>query len=202
MRPPSRPRARGITFLEVIFASVTLAMVAAAMLSALNHVHAMQSRQELLLGCAEVANRLIIQYLDDAKQLPSQFSPIPYGADEYRWRMDVRPITATPNPRFARAVAAQSRRDGAVGMDRLRRVTVTVWVAESSGGAGHLADGVPSVTITRLVDPMAVWRNPDSLSRRVDTEEGIRELLNIIAGMGDTPVGGGPQGDGAQERRR
>ncbi|MCW5776284.1 MAG: hypothetical protein KIS87_07600 [Phycisphaeraceae bacterium] len=176
-------RSRGITFLEVVLSTVILAMAVAAMASACGFLFNVQTRQQRTLGCAEVANRLILQYLDDQKSLPNPDLPVEYGPAQYRWQLAKSRVRVVTDPALEQAVR-ERRIQGGLSLDRLEQITVTVWLSERSGGARTLADGPPSVTITRLTDPVKVYRNPDSFDNLINTEEGRRTLINMLMGGG------------------
>lgn len=174
--------ARGISFLEVVFATVVLAMAVATMAASVRAISLQQSRSQHLLACAELANRLIIQYLDDEKSLPPSGLTVAYGQSEYRWRRSVTRVEATLEDSLSRAIEdAVQTREGAQSPDRLRKVAMTVWLSEKSGGASLPDAGAPQVTIVRLVDPLAFYRRPpDSLQNLI--QNGADQLLERIYG--------------------
>lgn len=150
---------RGMTFLETVAAAAILALLAAVIFGGFEAMISGQHRQQHRLACAELANRLILQYLDDKDALPSESAPIGYDGERYRWEMRETPARLVP----ARPEVA-SERAGASGLtpDRMSVVAVTVWLGEESGGSTSPNSGVPAVTLTRLFDPIAL-RNPDSI---------------------------------------
>ncbi len=171
--------ARGMTFLEVVFATVILAMTVATMAATVAAISTQQWRSQKLLATAELANRLVIQYLDDADALPSQDLTVSYGADEYRWKMRVTRVTATLDETVVRNIEeAQSRRSSATP-DRLKKVVITVWLSEKSGGMLLADQGAPQSTLVRIVDPFAFGRRtPDSLTHKMeDTGKLLEQLL-------------------------
>jgi type II secretory pathway pseudopilin PulG len=84
--------APGLTLLEIVLASALLGMVAAGILGTLSAIWGWQGRQQEVLGAAEVANRLILTYLDDETVMPSQALPVAYGPYRYHWKMDKEPV--------------------------------------------------------------------------------------------------------------
>ncbi len=179
----SAARSRGITFLEVVLSTVILAMAVAAMASSCGFLFGVQTRQQRTLGCAEVANRLILQYLDDQKSLPNPDLPVEYGPAQYRWNLEKSRVRVVTDPALDQAVSDRRIQSG-LSLDRLEQITVTVWLSERSGGARTLGEGPPSVTMTRLTDPVKVYRNPDSFDNLINTEEGRRSLINMLMGGG------------------
>ncbi|VAX40656.1 hypothetical protein MNBD_PLANCTO03-2052 [hydrothermal vent metagenome] len=170
--------ARGMTFLEVVFATVILAMTVATMAATVAAISTQQQRSQQLLATAELANRLVIQYLDDPKALPSEDLTISYGQDEYRWKMRVTRVKSTLDETVARNIeAAQTRRNEA-SPDRLKKVVVTVWLSEKSGGMFLADQGGPQSRLVRIVDPFAFGRRtPDSLENMMQDTGGMLDQL-------------------------
>lgn len=176
---PARP---GLTLLEIVLAVTLLALMAGAASTAVSYVIAGQDRQAKRLAAAELANRLVLQYLDDEDSLPSQSSVIRYSSDFYRWDLTQQPLKLQPVKDPPAPTAGSPLRAGTT--DRLKQVTVRVWLSEESGGERDWRAGVPGTFITRMVDPLA-FRNPDSFGNMVNTDEGMRRLLEQM--MGATP---------------
>lgn len=196
--PPARPAcARGASFVEVVVAVLVLGLATAAMGSAFTFIHGMQERQTARLAAAELANRLILQYLDDRRMLmPQRNRPIDYGGREYRWAIRVAEVTLVNDPTLAQAISGAVRtRTGPELEDRLERVTVTVWLSESSGGAPRRGMGAPEVSLTRVLDPLNFSRNPDLATTLVTDETGMAEILETLQGRrqgwDDGEAGGG-----------
>jgi type II secretory pathway pseudopilin PulG len=176
----SRAR-RGISFLEVVFATVILALTVATMAATVNAISGQQGRSRDLLNCAELANRLVIQYLDDRKALPSEDLTLPYGDDEFRWKMSVTRVESTLDPTVERNLEEFQNRQSGASPDRLKKVVITVWLSEKSGGSYLANQGAPQSTLVRVVDPYAFMRrSPDSLQNLM--ENGTDELLNQLLG--------------------
>ncbi|MFZ4573453.1 MAG: prepilin-type N-terminal cleavage/methylation domain-containing protein [Phycisphaerales bacterium] len=178
---PHGPRVRrGLTFVEVLCAVGILALAAAAMLSASSAVMNGQSRGLKRLGAAELANRLMLQYLDDEESLPSETAPIEYGRDTYRWTKRVSGLlleSAVPQD--------PQRSGGAMSLDRLQAVTFTVWNTDEVRGLVSREDGTPSYSITRIVDPVfGQLRNPDTRARIMDDPVLRQRFIDMITGRG------------------
>ena len=170
---------RGVTFLEVVCAVTILSLVAAATIGAINSIVSGQQRSFKRLGAAELANRLMLQYLDDEESLPSDSLPIDYGRDRYRWSMSTSPITLTP----AKEPAARApRQTTGLGAERLKSVTFRVWLADASG-APQAEPGAPGFVLTRIVDPIfGPIRNPDSRQRLLEDPVAYRKFLEQFVG--------------------
>jgi len=188
MRAARRPFAtrRGITFLEVVLASALLGLVSLGVLSALNYMLLQQRRGEQVRGAAEVANRVVVMYLDNPEGMPASGQPIASGRHLYRWRYEASPITLfDPN-------AEGDEGASPLTLDRLQELTVTVWLHEDTGGSYEPRTGTPAITIRRMLDPVPT-RNPDTLAAAIADGR----LLRGVSGSGGPATTGGSQG-GAQ----
>jgi type II secretory pathway pseudopilin PulG len=185
---------RALTFVEVMCAVSILALAAAAMLSATSAVVGAQQRASKRLGAAELANRLMLMYLDNEETMPSEAAPVDYLGDSYRWSKRVVPLELRP------AVPPTEVRTGGVGLDRLRAVTITVWFTDEARGQISRVDGTPTFSLTRIVDPIfGPLRNPDTRDRIFSDPVEQRKLIDLITGRGSgsgrTPETPGRAGD-------
>lgn len=169
---------RGMTFLEVVLASALLGIVSMGILGALNYLVLQQKRAEHFAGASEVANRVVIMFLDNPDGMPPGGRPIPYGRHLYRWTYEAAPIEVF-DPNATDAATPMS-------LARLQELTVSVWLHEDSGGAYSPNASTPGIVVRRMLDPMAT-RNPDALSRSV--AEG-RLLRGLTEGGGPGRTGG------------
>lgn len=179
---------RGMTFLEAVLASALLGIVSMAVFSALNYLVLQQKRSEQIAGAAEVANRVVVMFLDDPTGMPQGGRPIAYGRHLFRWTYDAAPIevydpNATDDPM-------------PLSLTRLQELTVSVWLHEDSGGAYSPIDGTPGIVVRRMLDPLAT-RNPDSFERAI--EKGLP--FDALTGGGGTPRSGGSQSGGGGSQR-
>ncbi len=167
---------RGVTFLEATLASVLLAMVASTLGGSVSFMTRSQTRMDQKIGAAELANRLILQYIDDRESLPDKALPIEYDVDLYRWTLEESPVEFV----FDDIVDDSS---GGVGngasLGRIKLITVRVWLAADSGGSLAFSSEVPSCIITRLIDPLA-FNNPDSLETLLNQPGGIERLFESM----------------------
>lgn len=175
------PTRRGLTMLEVVLASVLMAMIATTLVAGLGYVHTAHRRQQMLLGAAEVANRIVLQYLDDKDSLPSNSSPVAYGATgqlRYYWKLDRERVQL----RAARAGAGSASRSGGVSADRLEMITVRVW-HETIPNVNPSLSGMPEdFSLRRIIDPIAV-RNPDSIAKQFSSPEKLAEWLQQFSNL-------------------
>jgi type II secretory pathway pseudopilin PulG len=182
-RANSAPGARGFTFLEAVLAAALLGIIAAAILSAIGYAWNAEIRGRQQLGAAEVANRVLISYLDDQTSLRKLPRVIDYDGRSFRWNAELREVRLVDdNPSARRDRRGETTANAA--FDRLVSVRVLAWLDD--GSAASLAPGAtPSATIERLVDPLA-FRGADTIERIFDDPERQRELLR---GLVDLPSG-------------
>lgn len=160
----SHRSARGVSLLEIVFATVVLALTVATIASGVNAISNQQGRSRQLLTCAEIANRLIIQYLDDRNALPSEDLTLPYGNEFYRYRKSVTKVQSTLDETVEQNLESYENRQSGASPDRIKKVVITVWLSERSGGSRFPDMGAPQETLVRVVDPYAfARRSPDSL---------------------------------------
>lgn len=179
--PRGRSSERGVTLLEVVFATVVLALAIATMASTVGAISSQQGRSQHLLGAAELANRLIIQYLDDEQSMPSEALTVPYGDDEYRFRLSVTRVQSTLDANIARAIEEVPTTQNGPLPDRLKKIVVTVWLSEKSGGSYTINNGAPQQSLVRIVDPLALHRRPpESIQNLV--ESGADRIMSRIMG--------------------
>jgi len=198
-----------VTFLEVVLAMALLGLASATIANVLGYVTAIQRRQDTILGCAEVSNRVILQYLLNPKKLPPRGIPIEFNNDQYRWEIKVASIEYELAPEIDLAIeeSGVSRASSPMSIDnRLERVVVTAWLAEDSGGTRSRDAGAPQVSIVRVVDRLNLGRNP-AIRRTImqSGERGIQDLIELITGGGGLPTPppatSGPSGSSTEPRR-
>ena len=168
---------RGTTLLEAVLATILLGMVAATLASAVAFMASSQRRSQQRLGAAELANRLMLQYIDDQDAMPNSTLPIEYDIDLYRWMIEVSPVE------FTMAQPSVEEENSTVGsginFERIRLVSIKVWLSEDSGGARGFSTQHPNSQLTRLIDPLA-FSNPDSLQTLLDTPGGMERLFQRL----------------------
>lgn len=183
----TRHARRGVTFLESVLGVVLLGLVTASLAGSVAFMTKAQQRLERRLAASELANRLILQLIDDDQSLPSQSLPLEYGQDLYRWSLEqqrVRFVTRTTGVAAASGVVG-----GGVSLDRIQLVIIRVWLAPESGGSYSYDPEVPGTVITRLVDPLA-FSNPDSLQTLIEEPGGLERLMNMLMQLEEGTAGG------------
>jgi type II secretory pathway pseudopilin PulG len=176
----SRSARRGLTFIETICAVAMLGLVTAAVIGAFNSIIMQQERERHRLGAMELANRLILQYLDDSDTMPAAGLPIVYGDERYHWELHEVPVQLVP----ARPDVAEDRSSAsAISVNRLHAINVTVWLSDESGGSAQFDARVPNATLTRLMDPIAL-RNPDTTDNLVHDTTKQQEFIARFRAIG------------------
>ncbi len=179
------PHRRALTLIETVAAVVLLSLLAAAVLGALSGVVAQQTRQNRRMQAMELANRLMLQYLDDPNLMPTRNMPVAYGKERYRWDVAETPVRLVP---ALTDVAAEQERRSALDWNRIKVITLHVWLGEESGGAMGFTEVVPSATLVRLMDPVAgLYRNPDTMTAILADDKRKREVFAMFQ---DTAAGG------------
>jgi type II secretory pathway pseudopilin PulG len=173
-------RAAGLTLLECVLASAMLGMVAAATLGTVSAIWGWQARQEATLGAAELANRLMLTYLDDDSELPSRSLPVAYGPFRYHWDLKRTPAKMKDPVDLSPEVAERRAARVSAGAARIEFVQVRVWLSEDHpGGSREGAPESPQAVVERLVDPLA-FRNPDSIKKMFGNMEKLGSKLSDI----------------------
>jgi len=165
-----------VTFVEAILAVVLLSMVASSLAGAVSFMTRSQTRLDQRLGASELANRLILQYMDDRESLPDRSLPIEYDIDRYRWTLEEAPVKFVFDNRQSDAPGGPG---GGVSLDRIKLITIRVWLGDDSGGSRSFTRDVPYAEITRLIDPLA-FNNPDSLETLLQQPGGLERLFDSM----------------------
>lgn len=200
IRRPRRADRRGMTFLEVVFATALFAIVASSILGVFAFTVNAVNREQKMLACAEVANRLILAYMDDPTDMPDPGKTIEYGPDEsplhFRYDYQEDPLVLIE----ARGDAKERMRDSPLRADRYVQVSVKVWLAEKSGGTRNAEDSTPQFVLTRMYDP-AYLRNPDSFMRMLQNPgAGQKRFFDVLQGRLELRRGSGERATGGMSR--
>jgi hypothetical protein len=198
---------RGVTLIETVLGAMLLGMVAATLAGTVGAIQRQAARDKQRLAAIEIANRLVLQQVDDDENLPSQSLPIAYDGMMFRWNLSVRSAGMTLSD-SGRNFESQQTGGGFDIRRRLRVATVNVWLAEESGGSATDTSAVPRASVSRLFDPIA-FRNADSTERKYgdDIERMVNELFQMTAGapaadeVQGSGSGSGPGSGGDQQNR-
>ena len=183
---PATPARRGSTLLEVVLAAVLLAGVALAIFSTLGFLQRSEDRRERTAAAYEVASRLLLQYLDDKSQMPSESEPIADGGGRYRFRFTVRPEPVT--------IESAASTDGGQMLNQTTLVRATVYRGVDAGPAG-IQPGEQLAQLTRLYNPMLLLlRSEDARNRALSRPEFFEELQRGGSSRGSGTAGTGSSG--------
>ncbi len=188
--PIARSGRSGMTFVEIVVATALLGVVSAAMFGMFSFATGMQLRQQRMLGCAEVANRQMLLYLDDPTKMDQAPKVVTYGTPDhqakFRWEYREEPIQLIE----ANADARDQTHGSTLPTDRFLQVTVRSWLSEESGGSRFPDDSTPTVTLTRMLDPLYP-RNPDSFMNMLQDPQGFQKFMgSMIGGNQGTAING------------
>lgn len=176
-----------MTLLEVVLAVLMLSLVALIVTNAVNAIMAMEANGRKRLAAYEVANRLMLTFLDDPDNLPPKANPIEYGSYQFLYDLERTP---------AKLVINRTQESGGASLqalDRFRMVGVTVYEAIPSDVA-IATEGEPLASISRAIDPFTP-RNPDSIEvigrDRTKLGKWLGELIGQQPQQPAQPRGGG-----------
>jgi type II secretory pathway pseudopilin PulG len=190
-----RSTRRGVSLLEVVLASVILVMVSASVVSVVTFINRGEAMRRKTVEAYEVANRLMLTYVDDEEAFNERTgtirpgSLIEGGELRHRWL-------------FALAEEpVQSVRDGRgeglrQNIGDMINVRISVFAAVANPGGGErLIRGEQFAELTRLHHKyQPVGRNKDSDNRRIPAL--AQRALEAARRQGGGGGGGGsrPQG--------
>lgn len=190
-QPAFRATRRGFSFLEAVLAAALLAIIASSIFTVLGYAMASDRTDTARLGAAEVANRVLISYIDDSTSIRKLPDTIDYGGNTFRWDLDDDYVRIEEPNRQNRVTSGKS---GAVptALVRLKEVRVTVW--QDDGTIESRQPGAtPGVRLNRLINPFG-YRGADSTERILESPERITELLKHISEYEEPDPEDGPQG--------
>jgi hypothetical protein len=174
-RPRLHASRRAMTLIEVLLAVLMLAMMMGVVMSAVSSIVGMESRGHMRLAAYEVANRIMLQFLDDEKGLPPKTEAVEYGIYRLMWRIDKTTATMNINRK------QESSSPNLQKLDRFQLICVTVYEAEQDGN--FETKGEPLAYLTRVIDPYTP-RNPDSIETFSNDPTKIQEMIQSIIGSG------------------
>lgn len=177
---------RGLTLLEILLAVTMLVLVTTSITAAISAITAMEARSRKRVAACELANRLILQYLDEEEALPSSSLPLDYGKDRYFYELTPWQSRMEINRR------QQSSGSNLQGLARYKVVRVTVYEAEEDGE--YPIKGQQLASIERIFDP-ATARNPDTIAK-LDQNAVLKMINSITGGQAPTPPAPAPSGGG------
>lgn len=166
---------RALTLVEVLLSVALLGLAIGVVMSAVSSIAGMEGNGRKRLAAFEVANRLMLQYLDDPKQMPDKNLAIEYGDKKFYWELDETPAVMKVNRRQEAAGNLQA-------LDRFKLIVVTVYDQDlNEAGSNTATVGEPLALLSRAIDPFAP-RNPDSLDTYEKDQSKITEMIRSLVG--------------------
>lgn len=184
-----RPRVRrwsrrGISLVEVVMASMLLAIIASAVVGGITTVVSADARNQQKLEALELANRLLLQYLDDKDAMPSQETHVNQGRGVYRWVMRVSPVQLSMPEESVIDKPAEG--PGGKTIEKLVLLSVSVFSGVPDGMGGYTY-GDRVCTLTRMYHPLSViYRNPDMMKRLAADPARMMEIMMALIDSGTT----------------
>lgn len=166
---------RAVSLIEVVMASLLLAIIASAVVGGIATVVSGDARNQQKLEALEIANRLLLQYLDDRAAMPKPERQIEQGRGVYRWNLREAPVTLTTP--IDSVVEKPTEGPGLKTLNKLVMLSVSVYNGVPDG-MGGFTYGERICTLTRAYHPLSViYRNPD-LIKRLGADPG--RMMNLM----------------------
>jgi type II secretory pathway pseudopilin PulG len=182
-RPPTSHR--GFTFLEAILGLALVGILGGAIFGVLGYAWRIEIEARQTLAAAEIANRVLISYIDDPTSTAKLPELIDYEQVRYRWSLNVTPTIirdAFPEARTSRSGAPANTE----ALESMELVTVTAWLDD--GSSASIAPGrTPTFQLERVINPFQ-YRGNDTLERLLESPERQNRLLLQMIDV----EGGGP----------
>jgi prepilin-type N-terminal cleavage/methylation domain-containing protein len=184
-RPPRRRWSRrGVSLIEVVMASLLLAIIASAVVGGITTVIAGDARNQQKLEALELASRLILQYLDDKEAMPKPEAHVTQGRGVYRWVMRESPVQLSMPEESV--IDRPAEGPGSKTIDKLVLLSVSVYAGVPDGMGGY-AYGDRVCTLTRMYHPLSViYRNPDMMKRLAADPARMMEIMMALIDGGTT----------------
>ncbi len=173
---------RGVTFLEVVFSAVILAIAAGAITGAFALIERLSLRDDARLAGYEVAHRLILQYMDDPDSLPPEHLPLEMGRFRFRYTIGKEALVED-----SAGETGVERREGRnvnnLDMaDRLRGRLLLIRVSVNWDQGDGLLDEVAS--LDRVFDPFGDTSDSGQMLRQLrEATKNNPELQQLIDNM-------------------
>ncbi|MFN7022558.1 MAG: hypothetical protein ACK4WH_14700, partial [Phycisphaerales bacterium] len=149
-----------MTILEVVLSVVMLGLVTASLTGAISAIEAMSARSKKMVAAYEIANRLVLTWLDNPKLLPPSSLPLDYGPYTFMWDSDLIGVEMKINDTQRRISGSTPQ-----ALDRFEVITITVYDTEGEGPQPRPGDEL--AVLSRMYDPAAA-RNPESMKNIVE----------------------------------
>ena len=192
-----RRSARGVTLLETILAAALLAGVAGAIVNALAGMASSEDKRRLRLAGYEVANRLLLQYSDDANKMPEPDAPYEYQPGVFfRYTLTKLPLKLELPPDSVMKPTGWGPSD--FTLKQLVLLDVKVFVSNERGDFIQ-----PIAQLTRCYHPWPLYSSNPDARRRWFLDQGnlatlTSAMMESISGKGSgTGTGSGSGGSGS-----
>jgi type II secretory pathway pseudopilin PulG len=198
-RRPHRRARRGSTLIEVVCASLILAIAITMIVGAITAVTSADLRARQQLEGLELANRLLLQFLDDKEKMPSQQTHINQGMGTYRFKLTETPVKLSyPDNSIFETPSNQTT---ASAIDQTKLISVTVWAGVPDGLGGYRA-GEQMATLARIHNPLSlITRNPDTMARlAANPEQLLAYILRLVEQRQAEGGSGSGSGSGSSSR--
>ncbi|MEO1583221.1 MAG: type II secretion system protein [Planctomycetota bacterium] len=178
--PTARHASRGFTFLEAVLGLALLGIIGGAIFGVLGYAWRVEINARQTLGAAEVANRVLISYLDDSTSPRKLPDTIAYQEMTFRWSLDTTRVSIKDT-----VPSARTDRDGSAtiqeALDKMESVVVIAWIDDGTP-ASLVPGSTPGYRLDRVIDPFT-FRSADSIDRLINDPERRDELFQRIIGL-------------------
>jgi hypothetical protein len=155
----------------VVLASAMLAMVATAIFSAIGYVQRADQRWTKRLAAHEVANRLVLQFLDDESSMPDQSRPYEDGTYTFRWSLRKVPVTLESDTNERNALLEDTVLIRAEVYEGLKLPT------------GEVERGETLAVLDRFFNAYIIFtRNEDARARNLSNPAFLQDLMRRTPG--------------------
>jgi Tfp pilus assembly protein PilV len=165
---------RGTSLIEVVCAAFILSIAVTMIFTAVSAVTTAELRARRQLEALELANRLILQYLDDKESMPNPAAHIELSMGPYRWTLVESPIDISLPEK---SVFELNQSQSAKVMDQTKLLSITVYAGLPDGLGGY-AQGEQLATLARIHNPLTILsRNPDAMLRITANPQALMEFV-------------------------
>ncbi len=167
--------ARGMTMIEVVAATLTLALAAAMIAGGISFSTMVSDRNRQRLAAAEVAHRIIITHVRDPREMEGQPKRVLFDGRYYAFDLDEE-VVARELSDGSGPARRTTRKSADVGFEeklnnQLTRITVRVKLDEPSEQPRPVL-----ATMTRMFNPY--MGDPDALIYRLMNDPSISNQLD------------------------
>lgn len=178
--------------MEAVASMAMLGVLASSLLGAVSLMYRSQVRMQQELACAELANVVIITWLDDPLHFGDGLDDVlTYDRFEYRWELRENPVS------FDATLPEGANTES---FKRFTELECRVWLYDREDRF-YLPKGAPNMTIRRLVSANDSLRNENTATKWINDDELIQHAFDNAVGnkQGETDTRrdrGGSRDDG------